>query len=464
MVPLSPSLLRCATPLVRSLVARNHGMVSAASMRCGDSVAQEKATTYHGGQWIQQLRSGQRRSLSVLSSGRFSRLLDLGGAPSSQNDARPTKLLNLNKNCHLQAVIFDFGLLIQAMQHAADEQPSSPSRTAVQPVVDSLLAPASPDVAKIHEVANLLKVDVTGKYPASADQTIIENDRQWKDEDDDLSLILGETKGVSLPSLSDRAKQEPSNSVSPGDGIRSKYAEKLRKVTGSDIRVTNDSSSSSHKNSSSNDGGAKTKGDAEFLALARARSTAMESTLSSSSSGSHQWMAGSGTGQLLSYLNVRSMKLGLAAAPVKAAAPSDAPPPPSLEASQMSDFAKQLKDRIHFDVVVSEQCQAPQLIATTLARLQGTATSTVASDNHDQTLTPPTTMVPIAPQRCLWVSDRDDCLRAAKEAGLLTARIVRPNARRGNVSAHYTVETVAEIMSVVNEINGISFNAVLLGH
>jgi hypothetical protein len=159
------------------------------------------------------------------------------------------------------------------------------------------------------------------------------------------------------------------------------------------------------------------------------------------------------------------MKLGLAATPVKAAAQSDAQPPPSLEARQMTDFAKQLKDRIHFDVVVPDQCQAPQLIATTLARLQGAVASTVASDNHGQTLTPPPMpAVPITPPRCLWVSDRDDCLRAAKEAGLLTARIVRPNARRGNVSAHYTVETVGEIMTVVNEINGISFNAVLRGH
>jgi hypothetical protein len=426
-------------------------------MRCGDSVAQEVTTG--GGPRIQR-----QRPFSVLSSGRFSRLLDLGGAPSSQHDASPTKLLNLNKNCHLQAVIFDFGLLIQAIQQA-EEQPSSPSPTVEQPVVHSL--PVSPDLAKIQEVANLLKVDVSSKYPATTAQELLANEQQWKVKDDDLSLILGDTKDVFQPSSSDRTKQEPPNSVGLGDNIRSKYAEKLRRVTGSDSRVTDDKTPSSHKNTLSNDGGGKTKGDAEFLALARARSTAMETTLSSSSSGSHQWMAGSGTGQLLSYLHVRSMKLGLAATPVKMVAQSDAPLPlpTSLEARQMMDFAKQLKDRIHFDVVVPDQCQAPQLIATTVARLQGTATSTVASDNHDGntlSLSPPT--VPITPQRCLWVSDRDDCLRAAKEAGLFTARIVRPNARRGNVSAHYTVETVAEIMSVVNEINGISFNAVLRGH
>jgi hypothetical protein len=66
--------------------------------------------------------------------------------------------------------------------------------------------------------------------------------------------------------------------------------------------------------------------------------------------------------------------------------------PPSLEARQMTDFAIQLKDRIHFDVVVPDQCEATQLIATTLARLQS-----VASDNDGQESNPPPTTTPTVP-------------------------------------------------------------------
>jgi beta-phosphoglucomutase-like phosphatase (HAD superfamily) len=117
----------------------------------------------------------------------------------------------------------------------------------------------------------------------------------------------------------------------------------------------------------------------------------------------------------------------------------------------MDDFATQLRDKVKFDTVIPGSFTAPKLIEETLAKLLVVGSDTTAS---------PTILTP---DRCLWVSDRDDCLRAAKDAGLLTARVVRPNARRGNVSAHYTVQSVPEVQAVINEINGISFNTVLQG-
>jgi methionine salvage enolase-phosphatase E1 len=65
------------------------------------------------------------------------------------------------------------------------------------------------------------------------------------------------------------------------------------------------------------------------------------------------------------------------------------------------------------------------------------------------------------PTNVLLVSDRDDYLRAGKDCGMVTCRIRPLNAPRGNISTHYSVPLVPEVKDVINEINGISFNAVL---
>ena len=128
----------------------------------------------------------------------------------------------------------------------------------------------------------------------------------------------------------------------------------------------------------------------------------------------------------------------------------------------MNDFLQQMKDKVVFAVVV------PQDGTLTVDRLAERAIQEVlllkASSSADTTTTASATTSPtetLAPDRCVWVSDRDDCLRAAREAGLMTVRIRPPNARRGQVSAHYTVESVPDTQQVINEINGISFKTVL---
>ena len=45
--------------------------------------------------------------------------------------------------------------------------------------------------------------------------------------------------------------------------------------------------------------------------------------------------------------------------------------------------------------------------------------------------------------------------------GAFTCRVRPPNAARGNISSHYVVETIEEVEDKINELNGISFNAVL---
>jgi hypothetical protein len=65
------------------------------------------------------------------------------------------------------------------------------------------------------------------------------------------------------------------------------------------------------------------------------------------------------------------------------------------------------------------------------------------------------------PNKVLLVSDRDEYLRVARDMGMVICRLQQKNARRGNITPHYTVSTVGEVQDVVNEINGISFNTVL---
>lgn len=370
-------------------------------------------------------------------------MIDLGGAPSSSSDRTAAGALNLNKNCHLQAVIFDFHLLLTAQQqHSLEEKidPSSFSSSNVRATIAPTVLHAQaivPDVTRIRQVAELLKVDLTGRK----DEPIDGGDK------DDLSLLLGETNRETrttkeTPQAPPKAR--PAIYQDSANDIRSKYADKLNKAVGGGVSMVDLTKS---ENSDK-------KGDAAGHFAARARATAVESSGSSSNRAAGKWMAASGTGQLLGYLHSRSMKLGLAATPVEVSVVevrTYSDPKNDEESQKMDDFANQVRDKVKFDAVIRQDGSytATKLIESALAKLK----VVVSSSSSGTTTT--------TPDRCLWVSDRDDCLRAAKEAGLLTARIRPPNGRRGNVSAHYTVESVPDVQSVINEINGISFNTLL---
>jgi hypothetical protein len=373
----------------------------------------------------QEVVQHQRRAMMMMIGGGYSRMLDLGGAPSSRNDRSAAKALNLNKNCRLQAVVFDFNLLTLSMEASAEPQSATSTNQATATTIPLLHSQAIvPDVTRIQQIAGLLKVDLTGRKDKP-----IEN----QPFDDDLSLLLDEEmtrndEQKSKPTPPKLQQQQHAIYQDSANDIRSKYAAKLQRAVGGGVgAVDRVKSEDSDK-----------KGDAAGHFAARARATNLEA--SNSSGGGGKWMAATGTGQLLGYLHQRSMKLGLAATPVATKQKEQN----SEEAQRMDDFQKQLRDKVKFDAVLKQDGSytANKLVQETLAKL--------LVDDSGTT-----------PDRCLWVSDRDDCLRAAKEAGLLTARIRPKNARRGNVSAHYTVESVPEVQTIINEINGISFNTVL---
>jgi len=64
------------------------------------------------------------------------------------------------------------------------------------------------------------------------------------------------------------------------------------------------------------------------------------------------------------------------------------------------------------------------------------------------------------PISTLVISDRDGYLRSARDIGMFTCRVRRKNAPRGNVTTNYNAEDVSEVEEVVNDLNGISYNAV----
>jgi len=156
---------------------------------------------------------------------------------------------------------------------------------------------------------------------------------------------------------------------------------------------------------------------------------------------STRWIAGTGVGTLLTYLSQRSIDICLL--------PSHGAVTNELKISEyerMLDIEKQLTD-VTFTLLLrpdettwdTESCLSScAYVMNNLESIQDAKSA-------------------------LLVSRREEYIKAAKQIGMATCRISPPNSRRGNLSAHYTVQSFREVRQVVDNINGISFNAVLNG-
>ena len=224
--------------------------------------------------------------------------------------------------------------------------------------------------------------------------------------DDDLSALAG---AKTTPD-----KKPISNPVAGNSDIRNKYAAKLQNRGGiAGIELAKYQAEDSHM-----------KGDAGGHLVARAMAVKAGST----SEASQRWMAHTGTGALLQYVTARSMKIALLPVPGNGKAEE--------EGNRMQEFTKQIP-QIAFDVVLKEGETVDEILQNLLIQAS------------------------MEPLTCLVISDRDDYLRTAKDAGMTTCRVrAHGNAPRGNTSAHYTVMSMAEVLDVVNDINGISFKAI----
>ena len=330
--------------------------------------------------------------------GGIGRMLDMGGAPSAAT-GKNTSRINASKNCKLQAICFDFSILTNGISESEQSQHSSEAAVMRESPRIATSATLKPNVSMVQQVADLLNVDLGGSG--------IKKPQKRKDDEDDLSLLTGEkNKG-------ENSKEGGKNRFSD---IRSKYADKLAKrgVQGglAGVELAKHQVEETLK-----------RGDAGGHLAARAMAAANPVSRTKS------WMALSGTGYLLQYLTQRSIKIALLPKP-------DVPKIDEEEGERMEDFSHQLHD-VSFDFLIKDGTHsASHIVDTSLQKLG------------------------LDPNLVLLVSDRDDYLRAAKDAGMLTCRIMPLNGRRGNISVHFVVQSVPEVQDVVNEINGISFNAI----
>lgn len=374
--------------------------------------------------------------------GQYSRMLDMGGAPSSFNDKNSKTRISTNKNCRLQAICFDFEVLTKYVPKETEAVVATTATTTSTTGSSNnstikLAQDVAPDAAMVQQVAELLNVDLGGAKPFAKPK----NDG---DDKDDLSLLEamggGNNTNKNNNNNKDETKEVEKKKIKDhnpfANDITSKYADKLRKrgVQGglAEVELTK-----AQIHEAATGGKINVKGDAPGHLAARK----MAAALPVANNRQTQWLALTGTGALLQYLTQRSMRLVLLPRPSsnnsKGNKEGELLELNIEEGQRMEDFKQQLNTVVFDQLFKDGRPGAPSLVQACLAKLKLDA------------------------NRVLLVSDRDDYLRAAKESGLLTCRIVPPNAPRGNVSAHYKVESLPQVQDVVNEVNGISFSAIL---
>jgi hypothetical protein len=363
-----------------------------------------------------QPRQAGDRPLSI------SRMLDVGGMPSASNDRTLIRTVNASKNSKLQAVAFDFEILIKAPTSNTGSGEGA-NKTMVPTGVStgsSLKIDTRPtvDVDQINHVTSLLKVDINSHTPS------------FKNPYKEPIISLNNNKmaaptaptTASIPSPSSKPQLPKS---APYQDIRAKYAKKLQGgLAGIDLAKSQLEDTLA-------------KGDAAGHLAAR-QIAIQQSNVSRTLSGS-RWMANAAASKLLTYLTHRSIRVALLPSPQRVGSSHGQ----KEEQQWMHDFQTQLKDVV-IDAVVPSLTDADHSTITT-ALQDGVLKELAMSD----------------PTVVLVVCDRDDYLKAAKELGMLTCRLQPKNARRGNITAHYTASSVEDVQEIVNEINGISFNVVL---
>ncbi|EEC45674.1 predicted protein [Phaeodactylum tricornutum CCAP 1055/1] len=325
------------------------------------------------------VRSAARHSSSPITTrwfaaGGMSRLLDYGGAPAAWNDPKPVhRVENASKNCHVQAVCFDFDVLTRAVDSSRiSKAGDSTSDTTSRP----RLGTVQPNVSAIRQVANLLNVDWGSSDTANDNRTT---------NDNSSNTVANTGQLATLAPVRPKVRD-----FSPGaSDVRAKYADKLsQKGVGGGLATVDLAKYQVQQNAH--------QGDAAGHWAARERAVTEPGPNSAT-----RWMALTGTGGLLQYLTKRSMKIALFPRLGNTV-------PDSQEGERMEDFKRQLNEVV-FDLLLKDGTQEPSVIVQEmLGQFQ------------------------LDPKFILVVSDRDAYLRAAKDAGMVACRVRPENAPRGN--------------------------------
>ena len=113
----------------------------------------------------------------------YSRMLDMGGAPSAHTAKNKTRI-NASKNCKLQAVCFDFHVLTKFTTKQDNEQDDKDKTNDNSGGTLKLQTNAAPDASMVQQVADLLNVNLGGwrssKKKNREDEAAYENEKLSK--------------------------------------------------------------------------------------------------------------------------------------------------------------------------------------------------------------------------------------------------------------------------------------------
>jgi hypothetical protein len=358
----------------------------------------------------------------MLARGRFSSMMDMGGVAAA--DSSNTKL-NLGKNNRVKLVALDFALLTQSIQSSMSHSNKRNSSAVVETRGIEKLGQVQPDISMVQSFAKMLNVTLNGEERT--------NNNTKEEEKDDLSLLLGiNQKQPNSLGKENQIKPKTVGSSLPNMDIRAKYALKLKdKIQGGLAGVD---SAKFHKEES------LAKGDAAGHLIAR--SIAASQTVSTSGS---KWLAATGAGTLLTFLDKRCISIALL-------------PPPRFVSQEekesmiqsMQELTQQLPN-VKFDVLLHSVTGMD--LDETEQEGPGQAPNILIKRLIQQSYDTPSVQI-------LVISDQDAYLRQARDSGMLTCRVRPKNAPRGNVTTSYTVESISDVQNAVNDLIGISFNTV----
>jgi hypothetical protein len=380
------------------------------------------------------------RPTTLLFRGRYSSMLDMGG----QGQAAVTKRINVGKNNKVRAIALDFHLITRSIEERralAEKENENRSNVQNSNSINSTKVeaqtPIQPDTSVVQNMANLLGIKLGDSSPHT--------NQTKKHDNDDLSGILGGPANSVLESNQQQKSKESTRnklaSTPHSTDIRSKYAAKLRnKIEGG---VAGLELAKSEKEDT------LTRGDASIHLAARNLISAEGAAGSSANSSSSRWLATTGVGKLLSYVNGRSMQIALLPLPSTPSLPqSEEDVKQTLD--EMTNLTNQLP-KVNFDVLIPD------------GRRRGHVGTEEQNENTAQdVLANVLTKMDVEPIQFVVVSDRDDYLGAARDLGMFTCRVKPKNKRRG-LTTNYNVDDIGSVLEVINDINGVSFNSALKG-
>ena len=266
-------------------------------------------------------------------------MLDMGGV----GQAAVTKQINVGKNNKVRAIALDFNLITRSIEERrALAEKENENRSNVQNTnsINSAKAaaqtPIQPDTSVVQNMANLLGIKLGDSSPHT--------NQTKKHDNDDLSGILGGPEISIIESNQQQKSKESTRKAPPNTDIRSKYAAKLRnKIEGG---VAGLELAKSEKEDT------LTRGDASIHLAARNLISAEGAAGSSATSSSSRWLATTGVGKLLSYINGRSMQIALLPMPSTPSLPqSDEDVKQALD--EMTNLTNQLP-KVNFDVLIPD--------------------------------------------------------------------------------------------------------------